>query len=256
MDINLLVVSVGNSRIAFGAFVRGTLEHVTRVAVADRDQWAGAIAEAWSKFDGVTDAEVAGACVNPPVLEAIEHAVSSATGKGVAWVGSELEMPIKVKTDRPEKTGVDRALNLAAAYQQMQAACVVVDAGTALTVDVCNDAGEFIGGAILPGATTMLNALAERTAKLPRVELSKPEGLIGRSTEQALLHGVFFGLRGAVKELVENYATELGRWPDVICTGGDAALLFGDWELAHAVSPDLTLYGIALAYAEEGSASA
>ncbi len=129
-------------------------------------------------------------------------------------------------------------------------ACVVVDAGTALTIDVCNDAGEFLGGAIAPGAAMMLHALHDKTALLPAVKLAKPEDAWGKNSEQAMLQGVYHGIRGIVKELVEQYATALGQWPDIIATGGDAAMLFGDWELIHAVSPDLTLYGIALAYTE------
>ncbi len=152
-------------------------------------------------------------------------------------------------TDEPKATGVDRVLNVAAAYEQIGKACVVVDAGTALTVSICNDAGDFVGGTIAPGASTMLAALHEKTAKLPLVKLKKPDGAYGRNTADAIQHGVFHGIRGMVKELVENYATDLGTWPDVIATGGDAQNLFEGWELVHAVSPDLTLYGIALAYA-------
>ena len=89
---------------------------------------------------------------------------------------------------------------------------------------------------------------------MPAVELEKPLGPVGTDTRQAMLHGVYHGIRGMVKELAENYATELGTWPDIIATGGDARMLFEGWELIHAISPDLTLYGIALAYAEsEGS---
>ena len=124
-------------------------------------------------------------------------------------------------TDAPEQTGVDRVVNIAAAYEQMGKACVVVDAGTAITVNVCNDSGDFLGGAIASGAGVQLAALHEKTAKLPSVPLDTPQGLIGKSTEQAILHGVFYGIRGMVKELVENYATELGTWPDIIATGGD-----------------------------------
>ena len=97
----------------------------------------------------------------------------------------------------------------------------------------------------------MLDALHERTVKLPRVEpFTAPDEPFGRSTRQAILHGVYHGIRGMVKEVVENYATELGTWPDLIATGGDAPVLFKDWELVHAIAPDLTLYGIALAYTE------
>ena len=80
--------------------------------------------------------------------------------------------------------------------------------------------------------------------------LAVPAEGVGRSTEQAMLQGAYHGIRGMVKELVETYATVLGHWPDLIATGGDAEVLFKNWELVHAISPDLTLYGIALAYAE------
>src|SRR6185437_955999 len=140
-------------------------------------------------------------------------------------------LPISVLTDEPELTGVDRILNVAAAYEQMGNACVVVDAGTALTIDACNDSGEFLGGAIAPGAALMLDSLHEKTARLPRVELAAPEDAWGKNTEQAIRTGVFHGIRGMVKEIVENSATALGSWPDIIATGGDAQLLFGGWEL-------------------------
>jgi pantothenate kinase type III len=76
-----------------------------------------------------------------------------------------------------------------------------------------------------------------------------PKGVFGRSTTEAIRHGVYHGIRGTVKELLENYATELGFWPEAIATGGDAQKLFDGWELVHAISPDLSLYGIALSYA-------
>jgi type III pantothenate kinase len=140
-----------------------------------------------------------------------------------------------------------------AAYEQMGKACSVVDAGTAITVDCCDDTGNFIGGAIAPGARMQVQALHEHTAKLPQVSFEAPSEVFGKSTEQAIRNGVYHGIRGMVKELIENYATELGNWPDLIATGGDAQKLFEDWELIHAISPDLTLYGIALVYTEHYS---
>jgi type III pantothenate kinase len=164
-------------------------------------------------------------------------------------VGQEVDLPIEVRTENPKQTGVDRVLNVAAAYEQLGKACVVVDAGTAVTVDFCNDAGEFLGGAIAPGAELMLSALHERMARLPEVKFETPEGAFGRDTVEAMRHGVYHGIRGLVREVVENYATSLNNWPELIATGGDAEKLFEGWELVHAISPDLTLYGIALAYA-------
>ena len=188
--------------------------------------------------------------VNPAANEAIEHIVEQVTGADIVWVGRRLELPIKVLTDQPEQTGIDRVLNIAAAHQQLEAACVVVDAGTALTVDLCNDDGDFIGGAILPGASMMLDALHDRIPRLPCVSLKAPAADVGSSTEEAIRSGVYHGIRGEVKELVEAYALKLGCWPDVIATGGDPRILFDGWELIHAIAPDLTLYGIALAYTE------
>ncbi len=248
MDINLLVINLNNSRTAIGAFVAGNLEYVTRIPNANRADWAGKIAEAWELVKDKEGAAVAGASVNPSLMEPLEHAIHQVTGQNVQWVGKEIELPIKVQTQAPEQTGTDRVLNVAAAYEQMQKACVVVDAGTAITVDCCDDKGTFVGGAIAPGVNMMLDALHERTAKLPRVTFAVPEGAFGRSTEEAIRQGVYYGVRGMVKELVENYATELGQWPEIIATGGDAKALFEGWELVHAVSPDLSLYGVALAY--------
>lgn len=250
MEINLLVLNAGNSRLAIGVFVAGSLEYVSRIRHEQQADWPGKIAEAWSRIADRENAAVAGASVNPPLVAPVEQAVQQATGQKVQWVGKDLDLPIKLLTDPPEETGVDRVLNVAAAYEQMGKACVVVDAGTAITVDVCNDKGEFLGGAIAPGVDMMLDALHQHTAKLPRVPMDLPKTPFGKNTQDAIRHGVYHGIRGMLKELAENYATELGNWPDIIATGGDAAKLFEDWELIHAIAPDLTLYGIALAYAE------
>jgi type III pantothenate kinase len=132
----------------------------------------------------------------------------------------------------------------------MEKACVVVDAGTAITVDCCNDNGDFLGGSIAPGVEMMLDALHEKTAKLPRISFVIPKKSFGDSTTTAISQGVFHAIRGLVKEAVESYAEQLGSWPEIIVTGGDASRLFEGWELIHAIAPDLTLYGIALAYTD------
>lgn len=248
MDINLLVLNLGNSRLAMGTFVAGELKQTKRISHDQRGDWASALIDLWTPIASI-DAAVVAASVNPMLEQTLEDAVMQALNRRVVWVGKDLELPINVLTDEPEATGVDRVLNVAAAYEQMGNSTVVVDAGTAITIDVCNDSGEFLGGAIAPGASLMLSALHEKTAKLPLAKLAKPDDAWGKDTEQAILQGVYHGIRGMVKEIVENYATALGQWPDIIATGGDAKTLFEGWELIHAIAPDLTLYGIALAYA-------
>jgi type III pantothenate kinase len=249
MEINLVVLSVGNSRLAIAPFRAGELGEVVRLPNREPDTWADAIAAAWKRIDGTENAAVVAASVNPRLNDAVEQAVMKGANRHVVWVGRDLELPIKVLTDKPEETGVDRVLNVAAAYEQIGKACVVVDAGTAVTVSVCNDQGQFVGGAIAPGLRMQLDALHEKIPHLPRVPFAEPDDAFGRNTADAIRNGVYHGIRGLVKELVENYATELGAWPELIATGGDAAALFTDWELVHAIAPDLTLYGIAMAYA-------
>lgn len=250
MEINLVVLNVGNSRLAVAPFRAGEIGEVARVSLREPETWAEAIGQAWKQIQGRENVAIVGASVNPDMDEAVEQTVLDVANRNMLWVGEDLELPIKVLTDNPGETGVDRVLNVAAAYEQIGKACVVVDAGTAVTVDVCNDNGEFLGGAIAPGVRMQLDALHEKTASLPRVEpFEPPHEPFGTNTREAILAGVYHGVRGMVKELVESYATELGNWPDLVATGGDAETLFKGWELVHAIAPDLTLYGIALAYA-------
>jgi type III pantothenate kinase len=257
MDINILVLNVGNSRLALATFVAGHLTHVARIPHDQRSAWPAAMKQAWQPLheiaagaDPVATA-VVGVCVNAPLLETIEHAAQQVTGRAVQWIGRQIDLPIPVLTENPDQTGVDRIVNVAAAFEQIGKPCVVVDAGSAVTVDGCNAKGEFIGGAIAPGLVMMLDALHARTARLPRVDLTATDvPAVGRSTESAIRSGVYHAIRGLVKEIVEAFAVELGAWPELIATGGDAKTLFDGWELVHAIVPDLTLYGAALAYAE------
>jgi type III pantothenate kinase len=248
MDINLLVLAVGNSRLATGVFAAGELERVVRHPIADRGAWEGAIQHAWSCIADSSAPAVAAASVNPQFNSHVEDIVRRRTGQSVQWVGRQIELPIEVCTQNPSETGIDRILNVAAAYEQMGKACIAVDAGTAVTVDCCDDNGDFLGGAIAPGLSMMLDALSQRTAGVGRVSFSPPSGAVGDSTSAAVSQGVYYSIRGLVREIAENYATQLGQWPEIIATGGDAHQLFDGWELIHAISPDLGLYGIALAY--------
>ena len=250
MEINLLTLDLGNSRLAMAPFMAGELGEVIRVPHGQRGDWEAKLTAAWARLSELEGSAVVAASVNPPLEAPLAQMVEKVTGRDILWIGKDIELPINVLTEEPEKTGVDRVLNVAAAFEQMEKGCVVVDAGTAITVDACNDNGDFLGGAIAPGVSMMLDALHEKTALLPRIEFDVPTGIFGKTTRDAIREGIYYGVRGMVKELVEQYATELGQWPEIIATGGDAKKLFEGWELVHAVSPDLTMYGIALAYTD------
>ena len=249
MDINLLALALGNTRLHAGAFVAGELKLVRHLPNAVPADWAAMIAEIWKVF-GDEDAEVAAASVVPSLNATLQKAVDDVTGKDILWVGSDIDLPLSVTTKEPEKTGVDRALVTAAAYEQLRKACVVVDAGTAITVNFCNNEGALVGGAILPGVTAMIEALHDKTAQLPKIIFETPVSPFGVDTADAIRHGISGAVRGLVQNMAERWAEQMGTWAEVIATGGDAAALFTDWEIVHAVSPDLLMYGIALAYTE------
>lgn len=252
MDINLLVLSAGHSRLAVGVFAEGELTRVRRLGIDAPQAWQEEIAAAWEGIKDRGRPGIVAASVNAPAARALGEVVAKVTARpAIEWVGDDISLPMPIRTEQPGQTGIDRVLATAAAYEQMQKACIVVDAGTALTINCCNDEGEFLGGAIAPGATMMLEAMHSGTSSLPSVPFDVPTGDIGRDTTQAMRQGVYHALRGLVRDMAERFAETQGQWPEIIATGGDAEKLFGGWELIHAVSPDLLLYGIALAYAEQ-----
>src|SRR3954471_23897910 len=172
MEINLVVLNVGNSRLAVAPFRAGEMGEVVRLSNREPQAWIEAISTAWKRIAGTENAAIVAASVNPRLDDALDQAVMKAANRHVVWVGRDLELPIKVLTDKPEETGVDRVLNVAAAYEQIGKACVVVDAGTAITVNVCDDQGRFLGGAIAPGVKLQLDALHDKTAQLPAVRFA------------------------------------------------------------------------------------
>lgn len=245
MSHQLLAVSIGNTRTRIGAFVQGKLSVSLTIDNASLDQMLEAkLQEAFAAIADQTPIHAMLASVNPPLTEKVRAAMASLVDGDVLMVEQDLNAAIGRQLDRETLVGQDRLLNAAAAYDVLKQACVVVDAGTAMTVDFIDGAGTFHGGAILPGAQMMLDAMHQSTAQLPAITLEKPLEPIGHNTQQAMRAGVYFGLRGAVRELVEQYAQAAGTFPMVIATGGAATLLFDQFDLVDRLVPDLTLLGM------------
>ena len=246
---NVLACDVGNSAIHF-APVAG--EEVGPQRVMRTGELAGlgkTLADMWSTLP--EPKELVACSVNPTALKALEAAASESLSQDVLVIGRDLPLPIPTDLAHPESTGVDRLCAAIAAYDRLGAACVVADFGTAITIDCVNDEGVFLGGAILPGLALAAKALAGNTAQLPDVDLAEPAGVFGKDTDEAIRLGVVQGARGALREFVERYATELGHWPTVILTGGDAELICSDVNetgIVQAVVEDLTVRGVAMAY--------
>ncbi len=245
VEVNLLAVSVGNTRTRVGAFVSGKLTESATYRNSRDGEILDAIEHAFTALRDREDTLVLLSSDNPAASDPLEKQITERLGRDVLHVERDVAIPIGRQLDPETIVGQDRLLSAAAAYDVLKQACVVVDAGTAITVDLVDGAGTFHGGAIAPGAQTMLDAMTERAALLPAVEFAKPVEAVGHNTVEAMRVGVYYGLRGMVRELVERYAEQLGSFPTVIATGGDGDLLFRDDELVDRVVPDLILMGMA-----------
>ncbi len=243
------VIDVGNMSTHLGAWSAMRVTDFSRAATHHAEEFSTAYRELAGRFPRGRPAAVAMASVVPDAVPPIRHCVSSITQQEVQVVGQHVPLPIPVAVREPRRVGVDRVCAAAAAYDRTGHACVVIDFGSAVTVDLVDDEGVFVGGAILPGAAMQARALATFTAALPQVELRAPKQPIGRDTVEAIQSGVLNGLAGAVRGLVEQYATFLNTWPQVVATGGDLDTLLPRCDFIDSAVPGLTLMGVGLAYA-------
>ena len=241
----LLAISVGNTRTAVGHFHGDELHGAQHIPNDDVAAIVKAAAAQW-EHRGDDEAEVVISSVNDPVANAVEAKLASELHTDIWRLGRDLEVPIGRCLDEGATPGQDRLLAAAAAFGMFKQAVIVVDAGTAVTVDFIDGEGVFHGGAIAPGAQMQLDALHGRTAQLPQLRFARPadDEAFGRNTEAAMQLGVFEGIRGLTQALVERYASSYRAFPLVIATGGDAEAIFSDSELVTRVVPDLVLRGI------------
>jgi type III pantothenate kinase len=250
----LLVVDVGNTQTHFGVFPRGE----TRIA----EHWR------FATVRQSTGDELGAALSNLLALRGlkfadVEHSIVSSTVPQLSeqWmlmserylnelmlvVGPSIKTGMPIRMDNPREVGADRLVNAIAAYDRVKDTCVVVDFGTAITYDAVSSDGEYLGGIITPGAEISIEALSERAAKLPKVEIVEPRTLIGKSTVEAIRSGIAFGFAGQVEGIVRRLRAELGEDTKVIATGGLARMLVPFIrETIDEVDDLLTLIGLRL----------
>jgi type III pantothenate kinase len=161
-------------------------------------------------------------------------------------VGPGMRTGMAIRTERPQELGTDRLVNAVAAYDKCDGACVVADFGTTINFDAVSAAGELLGAAIAPGVDISLEALHQRTAKLPKVELKEPQAAIGRDTVGAVMSGVVYGFAGCVDGIVSRIRDELGDEATAIATGGLAEAITPFCEEIDEVDDFLTLTGLRL----------
>jgi type III pantothenate kinase len=238
-------VCVGNTTTAAAIFVGGALVRTTRVPTIR-------LREIWRLFGRVSDdfrerttAVIVGSVV-PGMTEAAAEIASGEFDAPARLYRVDVPAGLEIRVEKPERVGDDRLANALAAHARARGAAVVVDLGTAMTVDAVSKDGAFLGGAIFPGANTGGDALAKRTALLPRVELEGTLTLPGNNTEQAVRAGLLYGAAGAVDRLIERTWDALGGETSVIGTGGEAKLVapLTTHLKVENVEPALTLEGL------------
>ena len=240
----IIVAAIGNSRVRLGIWAGG---EVTDSVSVENDAFDGSLTQLGEV------AKDANLCALATVDRDAEKTISSVLAKAnpeveIMRIGSEIPIPLTHNLDDASTLGRDRALNALAAYDRAQQACAVVDVGTAVTVDFVDGEGTFQGGLIAPGLRMMLDALHAHTDALPELTPALPDsarGPYGKDTAHAMQLGVHTMIAGIVRTGVERFADHYDAWPQIIATGGDAAILESEGLVEHFV-PDLQLLGVGL----------
>ena len=250
----LLAVDVGNSETVVGVLRRREVQSFWRLtsarATADEvtlqlDQLLRhAALKPGEKLRAVL------CSVAPALTLAWFDALTRRTGEAPVEVGPRTAKSLAIRYHDPDSVGADRIANAIAARDLYGTPAIVVDLGTATTFDCVSRQGAYLGGVIAPGVLTSAEELFRRAARIPRVELRKPERALGRTTEEALRAGVVWGTAGQVDALVRRLALEMKGTPSVIATGGLAAVIAPECETVNRVDEALTLKGMALVWEE------
>jgi type III pantothenate kinase len=260
----LLGIDIGNSNVTLGLFSEGAQIHTFRLQSRREqtsDEYAMALAQLLElhrlQRAEVTQAVIAG--VVPQLVSVLARAVRTAFGCEALVVDSTTDFGLVLAVDRPREVGVDRLVNVFAARQLalgavgldpsaagvvLDAGAIVIDLGTATTLDCVSPSGEFVGGVIVPGMRVSFDALVAGTAQLRDVELVAPPRVLGRNTVECLQSGVVYGYASLVDGLVARLRAELPFACRVLATGGLAQVIAPHATSIERVDPDLTLRGL------------
>jgi type III pantothenate kinase len=259
--MSLFCLDIGNTNIVMGLFEGEILTAHWRIATVHRrmaDEYAMLILDLFERAaqQPAAVAGVAIASVVPPLTGIFEKIANRYFDQAPMVVGSRVRTGVQIRYDNPQEVGADRIVNAVATYRRYGGPACVVDFGTATTFDAISTEGDYLGGAIAPGIGIAAEALFQRTAKLPRIDLVRPPTVIGKNTVHSMQSGMLFGYVGLVEGLVARFLSELGPDTKVIATGGLAPLIASETDVVHTVDPWLTLEGLRLIWhMEQGSAS-
>jgi type III pantothenate kinase len=250
----LLAVDVGNSQTVFGLFEGSALAEEWRIAtdVQRTGDELGALVDSLLRTQGMcceTVAAVVLSSVVPASNREYERMCRRYFGVDPLFVGPGIKTGMPILTTNPREVGADLIVDAVAGYELVGGACVVVDFGTATTFGAVTAKGEYLGHAIAPGIRTSMDALAARAAKLPRVELTDPGTVIGKTTAHSMQAGAVYGFAGQVDGIISRMRAELGDPKAVsVATGGLAPLIFDHAATLDRLDEHLTLRGLEIIY--------
>lgn len=248
-DEALLAIDIGNTQTVLGVFAGESLISFWRLssAVSRTGDELGVFIDSLCRDHQEQirrSGRVVIASVVPMLTEEYEAMTRRLYGARPLVVSNQVRTGIRLDVPDPDSVGADRIAN-AAAVSEGPLPAIVVDLGTATTFDVIGRGGRYLGGAISPGIRTSADELFRRAAKLPRVEMRKPPRRIGRTTEESIQSGVYYGAVGAIDGIVRQLETQLRRSARVLATGGLAALIAETSQTIQEVDEALTLRGLA-----------
>ena len=243
--MRLLAADIGNTRIHFALREKGIWRSHFSISTQASEKTLRALMLRKSRLFKEADVAIASVV---PAKSVILKRLFNQMGVRSSVLGKDLPIPVKNLYRKPSQVGVDRLLNALAAYKLCKKELIVIDFGTAITFDVVNRRGEYMGGVIAPGIEISLEALFQKTALLPRIRLAHPKNWIGKDTVESIRVGCSVGIGGLCDRTVEAISKKYRLQPSVVATGGYAPFMKRYCRSIQRIEPDLILDGIYLSY--------
>ena len=245
----LVLVDVGNTNTVFGIYRGDELIESFRLSTDTErtgDEYGSLLLPLFSRY-GVDPGEAEAVVISsvvPPLHLTLDQMARRYFGKKPLFIEPGVRTGMPIRYDNPVEVGADRVVNAVAARQRYGAPVIVVDFGTATTFDIVNAAGEYVGGIIAPGITISAEALFAHASRLYRVDVRKPDELVGKNTAGAMQAGIYYGYIGLVDGILERLHAEIPGVKTVVATGGQADLIASGSRYIREVDPQLTLKGL------------
>ncbi len=253
--MNIIAIDIGNTNITIGLYLKGEEQFIKTISGESRKEITNTLTSAWKKIPVAKSSKekkrngvIVVSSVKPAWTKLIRQIVKDKLGEKILIIGKDIPLPITLWIDEPDKVGTDRVVSAAAAYAVAEDAVVVADFGTAVTIDLVDEKGIFLGGVIFPGFEISTKALKENTAQLPKIKVTKPKAPYGKTTTEAINCGLYYSAVATLQEVIRRYAEKIGRWPCTVITGSAVGSIKDDCEFIDSWVPNLVVKGIALAY--------